>query len=123
MSLQFKVLAIIANHEREVLQSDTLQEACEKSLEKNKKTCGIIYIVERPDGTRLTIAEQKLYLEIQDNCKHLRQGGHRIAGGFRCECLSCGYVWFKPDKALNKKEMADKKSFEHSQELKGSYEL
>jgi len=117
MSPQFKVLAITANHEREVLQSDTLQKACEISLKKNKKTCGTVYIVERPDETRLTIAEQKLYLEIQNNCKHLRQGGHRINGGFRCECLSCGYVWFKPDKDLTADELADKARFEHSESL------
>lgn len=122
MSNQFKVLAIIANHEREVLQSDTLQKACEESLKRNKKSCGTVYIVEYPDGTRLTIAKQELYLEAQSNCKHLRQGGYRITGGFRCECLSCGYVWFKPDKALTKEEATDKKSFEHSQELEGSYE-
>jgi len=117
MSNQFKVLAIIANHEREVLQSDTLQEACEASLKKNKKTCGTVYIVERPDETRLTIAEQKLYLETQDNCKHLRQGGYRINSGFRCECLSCGYVWFKSDKPLTEAQAEDKKRFEHNKML------
>lgn len=116
---QFKVLAIMAGHEREVLSPDTLQKACEVSLKKNKKTCGAVYIVERPDGLRLTISEQKLYLETQDNCKHLRQGGHRIDDGFKCECLSCGYVWFKKDKPLTEDQKADKDRYEHSQQLKG----
>jgi len=123
MNQQFKVLAIIASHEREVLQSDTLQKACEESLERNKKTCGTVYIVEYPDGIRLTVNDQKLYLEAQDNCKHLRQGGQRVEGGFECRCLACGFTWFKPDKPSTKEDLANQRSFEHSQALEGSYKL
>ncbi len=123
MSPQFKILAIIASHEREVSQSDTLQEACEESLKRNKKTCGTVYIVECLDGTRLTIVEQKLYLETQDSCKHLRQGGQKVEGGFECRCLACGFTWFKPDKPLTKDQEIDKARYEHSQQLNGSYKL
>lgn len=67
MSESFKVLAIIANHEREVLQTDTQRKACETSLKKNKKTCGTVYIVERPDGSRMTINEQRMYLRDEED--------------------------------------------------------
>lgn len=114
----FKVLAITAKSEREILARDTLREACAESMKLNNKSNGILYIVEYPGGTRLTINEQKFYLEAKDDCKHLRQGGNRIHGGFKRECLSCGFVWFEADKPLTEEQEIDKARFEHSQQLK-----
>lgn len=48
-------------------------------------------------------------------CKHLRVSGIRVENGYGCECLACGFTWFKKDKPLTEAEKADKARFEHSQ--------
>ncbi len=119
---KFKVLAIMAGHERPVFSSPDKKVTCEFSMMKNKKTCGTVYIVELPDKSRMTIEDQREYLAAFEECKHMRTHGQKINGGFKYKCLRplCGHEWFVQDKPLNEEDLADKARFEHMQELEDS---
>ena len=59
----YQVLAIISSSEKLIFCAINKEAACEISNDKNKSTYTIIYIVVEPNGTRLTINEQRSYLD------------------------------------------------------------
>ena len=53
------------------------------------------------------------------NCKHMRVGSVRLAGGFSCICLTCGHKWTKKDKPLSEFEKFMKAGMKREEDKKG----
>lgn len=56
------VIAVTAKYERVVYMGVDCIAVCEMAESHNKNISGVVYIVELPNGERLTIAKQRLYL-------------------------------------------------------------
>lgn len=60
----YQVLAISTRSETPVYMADGIESAAEMAMNRNKPPYNTLFIVERPDGYRLSIAEQKELLGL-----------------------------------------------------------
>lgn len=58
----YSVLAVCADNEKQVYTAGSLKAACEMAMSRNNSPYSILYIVVKPDGSRLTVNEQNKYL-------------------------------------------------------------
>ena len=63
MELEYTVFVVGKKTELPTYLAEDLAEACQFAMTNNKPPYNVLYIVEKPDGSRLSINDQRKYLE------------------------------------------------------------
>jgi len=62
--MKYKVLAITGKSERLTYCAINKKAACEMAMSRNRSPYAILYIVVEPNGNRITISNQRKYLNL-----------------------------------------------------------